>query len=334
MSLKIGIFSFAHMHAYSYASAIINSPGVTIAGITDTDAMRGNKAADEFETQYFSSERELLEEDLDGVIVTSENVHHRSLVEQAANAGVKAILCEKPIATSLEDAKSMIKCCEKQGVKLYIAFPCRYSPAFRSLKRTIHNGAIGEVLAIRGTNRGKVPGGWFVDRRLSGGGAIIDHTVHVADLNYLLLGCEATEVYAESGNGFYHDTWEDTGVLTISYENGVVSTLDTSWSKPNCYPAWGDVTLQVVGSQGISEMDMFAEHMNCYRDNEGRAYWLPLGVDIDECLIADYIRAVGGQDAPDLATGIDGLRTLNIALSAYKSVDDGRPVPIHPGRRF
>ena len=326
--LKIGIFSFAHMHAVSYAQEIAARPDAALAGIADPDAARGQAMAAQLGTTYFSSEAALLDQGLDGAIITSENSHHRRLVETAAQAGVRAILCEKPLAATAEDARAMIAACAAGGSSLATAFPCRYSPAFQRLRAQVQAGAVGEVLAIRGTNRGKMPGGWFVDPSLSGGGAVIDHTVHVADLNWALLGRNAAEVYAEVGNGFSHQDWEDTGFLTIGYEGGVFATLDTSWSRPKTYPAWGDVTLQIVGTNGILDMDMFAQNLVHYDDRAGAVSWAGWGSGTDHGLIADFLRLASGEEAPDLATGEDGLRALAVALAAYQSAALGQPVAV------
>lgn len=331
MTLKIGILSFAHMHAYSYAQALVAHPDAVLVGIADPDAARGTKMAEQFGTSFFDSDAALLNKGLDGVIVTSENAFHRPLVEKSVAAGVKAILCEKPLATTIEDARAMVTLCAERGVRLATAFPCRYSPAYQRLRQQVQDGAIGEVLAIRGTNHGRMPGGWFTDKKLSGGGAVIDHTVHVADLNRWLLGREATEVYAEIGNGFYHEDWDDTGFLTIGYEGGVFATLDTSWSRPKTYPTWGDVTLQVVGTGGVLDLDMFAQNLVHYDDRTERTSWANWGSGTDAGLVADFLRLASGQEAPDLATGEDGLRALAVALAAYKSAEQEAPVAVTSG---
>lgn len=325
-SLKIGILSFAHMHAESYAQALAADPSVDFVGIADPNTDRGHQYAEAFGVPYFSTAAALLESGLDGVIVTSENAHHLSLVSLAASAGVKAILCEKPLATSLEDARAMIAVCRSAGISLATAFPCRYSPSYGRLRDQVRSGRIGEVLAIRGTNHGKMPGGWFVDTALSGGGAVIDHTVHVADLNRHLLGREAIEVYAEIGSGLYHQEWDDTGFLTIRYDGGVFATLDTSWSRPAAYPTWGDVTLQVVGTGGVLDLDMFAQ--NLVQHGTAGAAWLHWGSSTDKGLIADFLRLTAGEPAPLLATGEDGLAALAVALAAYRSAELGEPVPV------
>ncbi len=327
-TLKIGILSFAHMHALAYARALTGGADAALAGVADPEAARGREMAARFGTTYFPTDAALLDAGLDGVIVTAENVHHRRLVETAARAGVTAILCEKPMATTEADARAMIETCAAQGVRLATAFPCRYAPAFRRLRAQVQAGAIGEVLAVRGTNRGSMPGGWFTDRGLSGGGAVIDHTVHVADLNRVLLGREAVSVYAEIGSGFYHQDWEDTGFLTIGYEGGVFATLDTSWSRPKTYPTWGDVTLQVLGTGGVLDLDVFAQSLTHYDDASGRVSWPGWGSDADAGLVGDFLRLARGEEAPDLATGGDGLRALQVALAAYRSAEAGQPVPV------
>ncbi len=316
------------MHAASYASALAASPDATLVGIADPDPARGRAMAARYGGAYFDSEAALLGQKLDGVIVTSENIHHRPLVEQAVAAGVKAILCEKPLATTLEDARAMVTLCMSSGVRLATAFPCRYAPAFQRLRERVQAGAIGEILAIRGTNRGSMPGGWFTDRALSGGGAVIDHTVHVADLNRVLLGREATAVQAEIGSGFYHQEWDDTGFLTIKYDGGVFATLDTSWSRPKTYPTWGDVTMQVIGTGGVLNMDMFAQNLVHYDDNAGRIGWAHWSSGMDAGLVADFLRLAAGEDAPALATGEDGLRALSVALAAYRSAETGQPAAV------
>lgn len=328
MSVRIGILSFAHMHAGSYASAARASHVAELVGIADADPERGGRMAERFSSKLYESDEALLDQKLDGVVVCSENVNHRPLVEKAVAAGVKYIACEKPLATTVADARAMVDLCNANGVKLVMAFPCRFSEAYRRLRQQVQAGAIGDVLAIRGTNHGQMPGGWFIDKALSGGGAVIDHTVHVADLNHWLLGKKAATVYAEIGNGFYHKDWDDTGFLTITYEGGVFATLDTSWSRLKSYPTWGDVTLQVVGTGGVIDLDMFAQNIVHYSNDTGRISWSNWGSSADAGLVNDFIRLCAGEEAPELATGEDGLEATAVAMAAYKSAEVGEPVTV------
>src|SRR5689334_11523192 len=115
--LNVGILSFAHGHAYSYARALKGLSGVRLVGIYDDDPARGHEVAEKFATTYYTSAESLLAKELDGVIVCSENARHRALVEQAAHV-TGSILCEKPIATTMADAQAMIDTCAKAGTRL------------------------------------------------------------------------------------------------------------------------------------------------------------------------------------------------------------------------
>jgi UDP-N-acetylglucosamine 3-dehydrogenase len=318
--VRIAILSFAHMHAYSYAAAVTARPDAELVGIWDDDVVRGREAAAKYGSSFFPDLSRLSQLGVDAVIVTSENSEHRSLVVCAAGAGIRAILCEKPIATTLADATAMIEVCKSAGVLLGTAFPCRYSPSFDKLLSTVENADLGQILGIRATNHGVCPMGWFVDSEKSGGGAVIDHTVHVADLNRLLLRSEAVEVYAEMGNGMYHQSWEDSGFLTITYANGTFATLDSSWSRPKkSFSTWGDVTMEIVATGGVVQVDMFAQAMNHYSEKNSSHRMVGWGSDIDTGLITDFIAASRGERPSRLASGIDGLKALEVAIAAYES---------------
>jgi predicted dehydrogenase len=325
---RIGIISFAHMHAYSYAHALNVSGDIDFAGVADADGARGQKAALDYGTTYYASSHALLDANLDGVIIASENIHHRPLTEQCAAAGIRAILCEKPLATTVDDGQAMVDACTSAGVHLFTAFPCRFSPVFAEVRKLVEEGGLGEIIAIRGTNRGRNPGGWFIEKALSGGGAVIDHTVHVADLNRVLLGREAVEVYAEIDNRMYHGNFDDTGFLTVTYDNGAFATIDTSWSRPKTYPNWGDVALQIMGSGGVADVDLFAQAVTHYDDPGRSVAWQGWGSNIDALMIAEFARFCRGENATALATGLDGLRATQVALAAYRSADAKQPVAV------
>ncbi|BCW94954.1 MAG: Gfo/Idh/MocA family oxidoreductase [Fimbriimonadales bacterium] len=327
MKVKVGIMSFAHLHADSYAHCLKTHPSAELVGIADHDKQRAQAKALQWETQAFDSYEALLASEVQAVIICSENVRHAPLAQMAAAAG-KHILCEKPLMTREEDGKAMLAAAQGAGVHLFTAFPCRFSPAFQQMRQLYESGAIGELLALRGTNRGSNPGGWFTDPAQSGGGALIDHTVHVADLIRLLTGQEITEVYAETGNNMFHGAYDDTAMLSMTLQNGVFATLDASWSRPKTFPTWGDVTLAAVGARGIIEMDMFAQHLVHYDDRAERirqAFW---GDNIDYLMVDEFVRVVAGEPRQTLATGEDGYRAAAVALAAYRAAEYGMPLPV------
>lgn len=323
--LKIGMMSFAHMHAYSYAHCIVGRPDTELVGIADHDLNRAGNMAKAFETRAYETYESLLAHPgLEAVVIASENVKHRELVEMAARAG-KHILCEKPLATTIEDAEAMIAVCKTAGVQLMTAFPCRYSPVVQRMKSVVDSGNAGKILAFRGTNRGRNPGGWFIDKSLSGGGAMMDHTVHVTDLMRWILQDEVKEVYAEISNGISHEAFDDVAFLSMSFVKGAFGTLDASWSRPKSYPTWGDVTIDLITEKGTLTMDMFSQNLVLYSDISNSVSWQNWGGNIDDGLVGAFASAILGEKQVPI-TGEDGLRAAEVALAAYKSVETLNPV--------
>ncbi|MBA3585518.1 MAG: Gfo/Idh/MocA family oxidoreductase, partial [Gemmatimonadetes bacterium] len=119
MSVRVGILSFAHVHAPQYAAALGGLGAAEFVGVADDDADRGQKAADRYGVRFFESAGELFEA-VDVVVVCSENRRHAGGVIPALRAGVD-VLCEKPISTTVEDSHEMIRASEETGRRLGIA---------------------------------------------------------------------------------------------------------------------------------------------------------------------------------------------------------------------
>lgn len=325
--MNVAILSFAHMHAYSYAQALQEIPEVNLVAVADDDIERGQAAAKMFGTRFVSDYQEALKEPLDAVIVTSENSRHAEMTIAALDAGCH-VLCEKPIATRLEDGRRMVEVAEHKGRILQMAFPMRYSVPVEHVKQQLDQGQLGRILLLNGTNHGKNPGGWFVNPALSGGGAVMDHTVHVVDLMRWFTQSEVLEVYAEIDTRFHSIGTDDTGLLTLEFENGVIAGLDPSWSRPpRSFPTWGDVTLEIVGTEGVTHLDAFAQHLVHYQETLGRAQHLGWGDDPDFCMLKSFFACISEGQAP-LASGRDGLMATEVAWVAYESARLRRPVTI------
>ncbi|MDN5362356.1 MAG: UDP-N-acetylglucosamine 3-dehydrogenase [Moorella sp. (in: firmicutes)] len=324
--MKIGILSFAHMHAYSYAAALTRLPGVEFTGLADDDAERGQAAAAEYATRYFPTAADLLATDIDGVIICSANADHEELALAAAARG-KHILCEKPLATTIAAANRMIAACRDNNVQLGVAFPCRFHPAARRLREEIQAGKLGRVMAIRATNHGSLPPGWFLDREKAGGGAVMDHTVHVVDLLRWFLGQEVTRVYAEAGTLLHDIAIDDCGLLSLELSGGAFATLDTSWSRPEGFPTWGDVTVEIVGTGGTAYLDLFAQNLAVYGPGELTTRYENWGSDADYLLVQDFVTSIAAGRQP-LVSGLDGLKALEVALAAYRAAATHEPVAV------
>ncbi len=324
---RIGVMSFAHMHAESYAACLNEIPETSFEAIWDDDVARGKNAAERYGTRFVGDLSEFLALPLDGVIITSENVKHRPLAEQAAAAG-KWVLSEKPLATTVEDAHAMIDTCRKAGVGLGTAFPCRYVPSLMALRDAIAAGEYGQIYAATCTNNGQFPGGWFAVGSLAGGGATMDHTVHVVDLLRWILNKEFVSVYCENGHLIGRDTdLDDVGVLHMEMEGGIIVSHIASWNRPKSFPTWGDVTIEFIGERGVVYVDAFRQKIDVYDDRAMRHHWGYWGGNPDLGLIQDFVRATAERREPTI-TGYDGLKAVEVTVAAYKAVASKCPVRI------
>ena len=329
--------SFAHPHAISYLRVLSRLPGVEVLTSDPGHSVRppgesgGPDLAAQLGVGYVDGYDELLAWRPDGVVVCAETSAHAELVNRAAAAGAH-VLCEKPLATSLADARGMVDACAAADVSLMVAYPVRFSPAFVALRQAFDAGALGHVRAVTGTNNGRLPisgRAWFGEAELAGGGAVMDHIVHLADLlDCLTDGVPATEVYAVTNRVMHADrvSVETGGLLSVSYANGLIATFDCSWSRPDSYPTWGGCAIQLVGSEGTADLDAFASRVDGHSTAAG-PLWLPYGPDLDELLLQEFLDAVrtGRAGQPD---GEVGYRTLEIALAGYRSALTGQPVAL------
>jgi 1,5-anhydro-D-fructose reductase (1,5-anhydro-D-mannitol-forming) len=334
MSLKIGLISFAHVHAATYATALRDWPDVSLLTL-DPDAsaapageLRGAAMAASLGVPLASSADEFWDWQPDAVIICTETARHRPWVEAAAQAGV-AVLCEKPLATSIADAEAIVAACEAAGVLLMTAYPVGFHPAFHSLAKAVGAGAIGRVIAASGSNNGAAPIGdrqWFGDAELAGGGALMDHVVHLADLLDVVVPAPAIRVYAQTNRVLHADrtTVETGGLVAISYADGTQAVLDCSWSVPPGYPAWGGLSLRVEGSSGAVEFEPFGERMALYGTV---ARWPDYGPDLDQLMLAEFLDCVRTRRRPR-SDGEAGLRTLRIVVAAQRSAATGVPVAV------
>lgn len=322
--MKIGMISFAHHHAYSYADSLKKLPNVEITGIYDPDMQRGEDAAKTYDTTYFSSLDELLETDVEAVVICSENSKHKEEVLLSAKAG-KHILCEKPIATNVSDAEEMIAACKKAGVILQIAFPVRFCEPIMKAKEILDSGQLGDLQSIRTTNRGQNPMEWFVDPKLSGGGAVLDHTVHMVDIIRWFTGQEVKEVYAEIDTFFEDTPVEDSGILNMVLTDETIVTHDCSWSRCDNFPTWGDVTIELFGTKGNLKVDALNDHLSNFQDKGKAANHIFFGENMDFGLIADFVDCVEQKREPFI-TGFDGLKAMEVGLKAYESAKEKQAV--------
>lgn len=331
--MKIGIMSFAHIHAENYTQILKNRNDVKVIGFYDDDAKRGKEFSEKYLIPFFTDKEAFFAEKPDAVIICCENNRHRKFAEEAA-ANSCSVLCEKPLATSVEDARYMVDLFHKKNLLLMTAFPMRYAAPVVEAKKIIDEQVLGKIYSISSMNQGRMPGNlrsWFVDRKLAGGGALTDHLVHLVDIFRWIFHKEVSEVFALCNRNLHVDIPNldvETGALVmISLEDGPFISIDCSWSRPQGYPTWGTLSFEMIGHKGNVTIDAFAQVSRFYSP-VSIPEWKFWGTDANRLMIDDFIESHKKKRIPRV-NGIDGLKAVAVVEAAYRSIETGQKEEPH-----
>jgi predicted dehydrogenase len=339
VTVAVGVLSPAHVHADAWAAALAGADGAELAGVADDDAERGRAFADRHDTELVDAAD--LAAAVDAAVVTAPNARHLDWIESAAAAGAD-VLCEKPLMPTVAGCDRAIATCADAGVELGVAMPLRFSVPARRAREALEAGAVGDLGSISGANRSAMPGGWFADPDLAGGGAVVDHTVHLVDLVHWLTGERVAEVYGEQATRLHDVPVEDVNVLSMELTDGTAFLLDGSWSTPQEWDFWGDARIELLGDDGSVAVDCFGQTFRRTRDPPGhggrppvdgrgdaatgidRVYW---GSDPELALIEEFVDAVAAGREPAV-TGAEGRAAVAVVEAAYESAERGEPVAV------
>ena len=329
--MKVGIISYAHLHAEAYLYNLQANPNVEVIGFTDEDTQRGKQIELKYGVKFFPNMDDFMAKKPDAVIVCSENLFHRKYVEMAAKEGIH-VLCEKPLATTLNDAEAIIEVCKKHNVYLMTAFPMRFNQSMLEIKKMLEKNGLGNIYALNTTNQGQLPmhhRDWFVDRKLAGGGAMMDHVVHLVDLMRWFLEKEVVEVFAKTNHIFHRNTVdvETGGLIMVTFSNNVFASIDCSWSRPQNYPTWGGLTMEFIGERGVICVDGFKQNLTLYGRKDQHTMWLPWASDANQGMLDEFVASIVENRLP-MISGYDGYKALEVVMAAYQSMETGQPVKI------
>lgn len=222
------------------APAIMASANGSLAALHDLSPSALAAAATRFPEAVPLADPDAFFAAIDAVYVASPNDAHRLLVEAAAAAEVP-VLCEKPMATTLADARAMVAACERAAVPYATAFDQRFHPAHQHLASLVQGGSLGTVTAVRiayccwvGADFGG--DNWRIDPRRAGGGALMDLAPHGLDLACMLLDDRIVDV-AAMGQSQVHDYAVEDGALLIARTaKGVLVQLHVAYNCPETFP--------------------------------------------------------------------------------------------------
>jgi myo-inositol 2-dehydrogenase / D-chiro-inositol 1-dehydrogenase len=345
--IRVGILGFAHYHANFWSEVFRDSPLADFVGVWDHEGSRGSAAAEKYGVPFWPDLTLLLNE-CDAVAVTSETVHHAALIEQAAARG-RHVLCEKPLAATLEECDRIAQAAARSGITFMQSFPKRFDPVNHELRRMIREGELGRIWLVRvrhGHFHGLEPDfirQWYMDPALSGGGALLDEGVHAADLLRWLLG-EPESVTATISSAALGLAVEDAAVAVYRFPDGALGELTTG----SAFTA-ADNSVEVYGTGGsaiLSGVDLASRDLTqegflkvCRRGQPERRWSVsPIvprfktgGFHQQNAL--HFLEALALGMAPPV-TLEDGRRAVGMIVAAYAAARTGQRTLVPPPARI
>lgn len=320
--------------AREWVIGAIRANGGELASVLSSNAERGSAyAAENGIARVAATLGEIVNDPaIDAVYISTTNELHRDQAIAAARAG-KHVLCEKPLALSLDDARSMIAEARKAGVVLATNHHLRNAASHRVMRAAIAEGRIGRPLAARVFHAVYLPPhlqGWRLERPDAGGGVILDITVHDADTLRFVLNDDPVEVTAFSQSAGMGQSGLEDGVMGVMrFKSGLIAQFHDAFTAK-----FAETGFEVHGTEGslIARNVMTQRPVGSVvlRNAEGERE-LPLDQqDLYSRAIANFHAAIAGKGKPS-ATGEDGLWSLATGLAVVKSAASGAAVKIETG---
>jgi len=347
----IGTGGISHCHMSGYKAL----PNVKVVAVCDIDLEKAKAYAEKYgvpaDSVYEDFNEMLKRDDIDAVSVTTWNAAHAPATIAALDAG-KHVICEKPMAMNADEARAMEEAAKRNNKLLMIGFVRRYGNDCKVVKDFVDAGVLGDIYYGKTTylRRHGFPGGWFGDKRYSGGGPLIDLGVHVIDLSRYLMGCPKPKsvfgvtfhklgcrpelksvekggwVSTSTKNDFEFSV-EDMASAMIRFDNGAVLQVECSFDLN----AEGKGDVELMGTKGgvklSPEIEVFTE-MAGYMVNVRPAGSSALSFDgLFENEIAHFIDCVA-NGTECVSPAHDGVILMQILDAIYESGRTGHEVEI------
>jgi len=322
-------------------------PSGEIAAVMDISRDRAKAVAEKFNIPFFcNDERELLGKDIDAVYIASPQNEHCRQAVMAAEAG-KHILCEKPMAISLEEVDRMEEACRKAKVKFMLGFCMRSSVYHAKARELVQSGALGKMVMGRAQLTCWYPpieNAWRQDVSISRGGALIDMGTHCLDLLEWIMGSTVVEV-----TGFqdllvhaYRTKIEDTSTIVVKFANGAHGIIDNYFNLPDAaaqnslelHGTCGSIIGQgTIGQDPTGRMFSIIQPQGGYNAGQNRAteakrqeYNLK-GESIYGRMMESFARCILENSEPPISLA-DGRRSVAVVEAIYKAVAERRTVKV------
>jgi predicted dehydrogenase len=311
--------------AQAYAQAFRVCAEARVAAVADVRPAAAQALAEELGCRAFAHHEEMAEEvALDAVLVCTPPASHTEICLSFLGRKV-AVLCEKPLALDVASARAMVEAADASGALLTMASKFRYVEDVRRAKSIVASGILGEIVLFENafTSRVDMAGRWNSRPQLSGGGVLIDNGTHSIDLVRYFLG-PVSEVNAIEGKNIQRLPVEDTVRLFMRTADGVMASIDLSWSLNKELPSYIDI----YGSHGTVRVGWKESK---YRQT-GSSDWVVFGSGYDKVTalrrqIENFCRAVRGTE-PLLIKAEDAIASVEVMEAAYGSLRENHWAPV------
>ncbi|CAH1693865.1 Predicted dehydrogenase [Hyphomicrobiales bacterium] len=326
-----------------HAQHVAADPGAILSAIIDP-APAGEMVAGALGAAWYANLGACLQADRpDGVIIATPNQLHVANGLELVAAGIPALV-EKPIADDVAAATRLVEAAENAGVPLLVGHHRRYNPMIRKAKDIIDSGEIGQVLAIAGQFWLMKPDDYFNTawRREPGGGPVFLNLIHDVDLFRYLCG-EITSVQALESNAVRGYAVEETAVIILRFDNGILATISASdsvvapWSwelttgENPAYPRQEASCYHIGGTHG----SLTIPQLELWSNRGKRSWWEPLQRERipfppDDPLklqIRHFCDVIRGHATP-IVSGREGLNTLRVIEAVKQAARNGMAVEI------
>ncbi|WP_078548569.1 Gfo/Idh/MocA family protein [Litchfieldia alkalitelluris] len=329
--LKVGVVGCGSIAQHRHLPEYAFNPNVEIVAVCDSNEERVKMVAEKYSVKAYTKYQELLSSgEVDAVSVCTPNYLHAPISIAALEAGVH-VLCEKPMATSNEEADAMIAAAEKSGKKLMIAHNQRFVKSHQKARQLIESGEIGKIYSFRTAFGHGGPEGWSVDGKESWFfnkekafiGAMGDLGVHKTDLLRYVLGEEIVEVgaFVETSAKDFADV-DDNAVCVLKTESGIIGTLAASWA----YVSKEDNSTIIYGEKAILRLEDNPTYSLIVQYATGEVVNYELGQiqsnaeggQNNSHVIEKFVDCVLNDKEP-LINGEEGKKSLAVILAALKS---------------
>ena len=348
--LKIGIIGVGNI-AEVHIAAYLGNPDVELYAFCDINPDRLKAMGEKYGvTRLFTDKNEMLAlSEIDAVSVCTWNSEHAPCSIAALNAG-KHVLCEKPMATTVEEGIAMKEAAEKAGKLLMIGFVRRFGNDCEILKDFTSVDYLGDIYYAKATylRRNGNPGGWFGDKARSAGGPLIDLGVHVIDFTRYVMGnpkpvsvygatfrkllnrpnIKTSQAYVSTSktDNDICDV-EDLATALIRYDNGAVLSVEASFSL-NIKKDEGKI--EFFGTKGGAklepELEMYTEINNYMADVTLDAKTALDFNGLFQNEIDHYVNCIKTGDTKSLSPAEDGIEIMRILMAIYESAETGHEV--------